>query len=135
MFSRINNILVLDMKQEDLFKALIKELFETNTTHYEYQDGDSHYVVDSAKEGNKLTFTVQILENEDKKKFEKWLENIDDELFSEVLDELKEEESLVDIEAAYNSPEYKEVIKKVQAKTFEIAKRKMNLLKKVFSLV
>ena len=35
------------MKQEELMKALIKELFALDTTHQEYQDNDTHFVVDS----------------------------------------------------------------------------------------
>ena len=35
------------MKQEELLKALIKELFEMNELHQEYQDNDTHFVVDS----------------------------------------------------------------------------------------
>ena len=49
------------MKQEEIFKALIKELFALDTTHQEYQDNDTHFVVDSTKEGNTLTIKVQLL--------------------------------------------------------------------------
>jgi len=35
------------MKQEELFKTLVKELFEMDTLHQEYQDNDTHFVVDS----------------------------------------------------------------------------------------
>ena len=35
------------MKQEELFIALIKELFAMDETHYEYQDKDTQYAVDS----------------------------------------------------------------------------------------
>ena len=35
------------MKQEELLKTLIKELFNLNTMHQEYQDSDTHYIVDS----------------------------------------------------------------------------------------
>lgn len=124
------------MKQEELMKSLIKELFELDTTHQEYQDNDIHFVVDSQKNGNTLTIKVQLLENKDKKEFEKWLENnVDDELFSEVLEELAKKEGLTDIEALYNSKDYKKVINKVKSKTKEIVARKVrefqNLLVKI----
>ena len=124
------------MKQEELMKSLIKELFALNTTHQEYQDNDIHFVVDSQKNGNTLTIKVQLLENKDKKEFEKWLENnVDDELFSEVLEELAKKEGLTDIEALYNSKDYKKVIDKVKSKTKEIVARKVrefqNLLVKI----
>jgi hypothetical protein len=35
------------MKQEELLKQVIKELFSLDNLHQEYQDNDTHYVVDS----------------------------------------------------------------------------------------
>ncbi len=120
------------MRQEELFTTLIKELFETDGTHYEYQDNDAQYVVDSQKDGNTLTIKVTINENTDKKEFEKWLEQIDDELFSEVLEEL-EEEGLSNLNEIYSSPNYKITINKVKSKTKEIAERKIKELQKLFA--
>ena len=119
------------MKQEEILKALIKELFAMDTLHQEYQDNDSHFVVDSTKEGNTLTIKVQLLENKDKKEFENWLQQVDDDLFQEVLDELAEKEGLKDISTLYNSKDYKKVIDRVTAKTKEIAARKMKMFKKL----
>ena len=121
------------MKKEELLKALIEELFEMDTLHQEYQDNDSHFVVDSTKEGNTLTIKVQLLENKDKKDFENWLQQVDDNLFQEVLEELSEKEGLSDINALYNSEKYQQVIDKVKAKTKEIANRKIKSLKKLLS--
>lgn len=118
------------MKQEELLKALINELFAMGTLHQEYQDRDSHFVVDSTKEGNTLTIKVQLLENKDKKEFENWLQQVDDSLFQEVLEELAEKEGLSDINALYNSEKYQQVIDRVKAKTKEIAARKIRNLKK-----
>lgn len=119
------------MKQEEIFKALIKELFAIDTTHQEYQDNDTHFVVDSQKEGNTLTIKVQLLENKDKKEFEKWLEKIDDDLFGEVLDELREKEGLFNLNQIYESKDYKKVIDRVKSKTKEIAARKIKELQKL----
>ena len=121
------------MKQEETFKALIKELFAVSATHQEYQDNDTHFVVDSKKEGNTLTIKVQLLENEDKKRFEDWLKQVDDDLFTEVLDELREIEGLNDLQALYNSKDYKKVIDRVTAKTKEIAARKIKSFKKLLA--
>ena len=118
------------MKQEELLKALISELFKMDTLHQEYQDNDTHFVVDTQKEGNTLTIKVQLLENKDKKEFEKWLQGIDDDLFSEVLDELKNE-GIYDIDVLYNSKDYKKVIEKVKLKTKEIASKKIKELQKL----
>ena len=119
------------MKQEELMKALIKELFALDTTHQEYQDNDTHFVVDSQKNGNTLTIKVRLLENKDKKEFEKWLEQIDDDLFSEVLNELQDKDNLFNINELYASKDYKKVIDKVKAKTKEIAARKIQKLQKL----
>ena len=73
------------MKQEELLKALVSELMGMNELHQEYQDNDTHFVIDSKKEGNKLTITVTLKENKDKKEFEKWCQSLDDDIFQEVL--------------------------------------------------
>ena len=119
-----------DQKQEDTIKTLVKELFALDTLHQEYQDNDTHFVIDSEKEGDTLTIKVQLIKNKDKEEFEKWLENIDDDFFSEVLNELSEE-GLQDLEEIYNSSDYKIVIDKVKAKSRELANRKIIELKKL----
>lgn len=118
------------MKQEEILKALIKELFGMSELHQEYQDNDTHFVVDSQKTGNTLTIKVQLLENKDKKEFEKWLEQIDDDLFSEVLDELKKE-GLADLNSLYSSKDYMKVITKIKSKTKEIAAKRIKKLQKL----
>ena len=115
------------MKQEEIFTALIRELFAMDELHQEYQDSDINFVVDSQREGNTLNIKVQLLENKDKEDFEQWLKNIDDDIFSEVLDELKDE-GLVDLDTLYNSKDYKQVIDKVKNKTKEIALKRIKKL-------
>lgn len=119
------------MKQEELLKTLIQELFGMDNLHHEYTDNDISYVIDSQKEGNTITIKVSLKENKDKKEFEKWLENVDDNLFSEVLDELNGK--LYDIDSLYNSENYKEVIDQVKSKTKEIAFRKIKELQKLLN--
>ena len=120
------------MKQEELMKTLIEELFAMNELHQEYQDKDTRFVVDSQREGNTLTIKVTLKENKDKKEFEKWLEKIDDNLFSEVLDELNME-GLYNLDSIYNSEDYPKVIKQVKNKTREVAQRKIKELQKLIS--
>lgn len=120
------------MKQEELMKTLIEELFAMNELHQEYQDKDTHFVVDSQREGNTLTIKVTLKENKDKKEFEKWLEKIDDNLFSEVLDELNME-GLYNLDSIYDSEDYPKVINKVKSKTKEVAQRKIKELQKLIS--
>ena len=118
---------------EEELKHLIKTLLELDELHQEYQDNDTHFVIDSTKEGNTLTVKVQLLENKDKKDFENWLQQVDDDLFQEVLEELAEKEGLSDINSLYNSENYQQVIDKVKTKTKEIANRKIKMLKKLIN--
>ena len=120
------------MKQEELLKTLIEELFGMDNLHHEYTDNNISYVIDSQKEGNTLTIKVSLKENKDKKEFEKWLENVDNDLFSEVLNEL-ETDGLYDLESIYNSENYKDVIDKVKNKTKKIANRRIKELQKLLS--
>ena len=116
------------MKQEEMIKTLVKELMELDELHQEYQDKDTHFVVDSQKEGNTLTIKVQLLENKDKEQFEKWLESIDDDILSEVLEEVNSDGDLNEL---YNSENYKQVINKVKSKTKEIVDEKIKYLKAI----
>jgi Mg/Co/Ni transporter MgtE len=77
-----------------------------------------------------LTIKVTLVENKDKKEFEKWLEQVDDDLFSDVLEELQKE-GLANLNELYNSEKYGEVIKKVRAKTKEVAARRIKELQKL----
>ena len=121
------------MKQEELLKALIKELMGMDELHQEYQDKDTHYVIDSQKKGNTLTINITLKENEDKKKFESWVNGLDDDLFNEVWETLSEENNLNSLNEIYNSENYKEVIDKFKAKTKEIAKKRIKELQKLIS--
>ena len=117
------------MKQEELFKTLIKELFGLDTLHQEYQDNDTHFVVDLQKEGNTLNIKLTLKENKDKKEFEKWLQdNVNDDLFQEILESFGE---VFDIEKEYNSPNYKQVINKVKSRAKEIASKKIKEYQKI----
>ena len=120
------------MKTEEELIPLIQGLMKMNTLHQEYQNNDIHYVIDSQKEGNTLTIKVQLLENKDKEEFENWLKNVDDSLFEECLDELKDE-GLYNLNEIYNSENYKEIIDKVKSKTKEIALRKIEKLQGLFN--
>ena len=121
------------MKQEEILKALVAELMGLDELHQEYQDDDTHFVIDTTKKDNTLTIKVQLLDNKDKEEFEEWLKQVDDDLFSEVLSELSEKEGIKDIEALYQSNDYKKAIDKVKAKTKEIARRKIKEFQKLLN--
>lgn len=115
------------MKPTESLKTLIKELFKMDKLHQEYQDNDTHFVVDSQKNNNTLNIKVQLLENEDKKKFNEWLSRIDDDLFSEILEELQDE-GINNLDEIYNSEDYALVIDKVKSKAKEIVAKKIKSL-------
>ena len=116
------------MKQEEILKALVKELFALDTMHQEYQDNDTHFIVDSNKEGDTLTVKITLKENKDKQEFEKWLENVDDDLFQEVLESFGD---AFDMEKEYNSPNYKKVIYEVKSRARDMAAKKIKELQRV----
>ena len=101
-----------------------------NELHQEYQDRDTHFVVDSQKEGNTLTIKVKLLENKDKKEFERWINEMDDDFFNEIWESLSQEDQLHSLDEIYNSDRYKEVIAKFKKKTKEIASNKIKELQK-----
>jgi hypothetical protein len=96
-----------------------------DTLHQEYQDNDTHFVIDSKKEGNKLTITVTLKENKDKKEFEKWVDQLDDDLFQEVWESLSADYDLHNLNDIYNNGNYREVINKFKSKTREIVQNKI----------
>ncbi|MBO7734636.1 MAG: hypothetical protein J6S67_18900 [Methanobrevibacter sp.] len=116
------------MKQEEILKALIKELFALEAMHQEYQDNDTHFIVDSNKEGDTLTVKITLKENKDKQEFEKWLENVDNDLFQEVLESFGD---AFDMEKEYNSPNYKKVIYEVKSRAKDMAAKKIKELQRV----
>ena len=118
------------MKQEELLKQVINELFSLDNLHQEYQDNDTHYVVDSQKEGNKLTITITLKENKDKKEFEDYISKMPDSLFEEIWESLSEEDNLHSLDEMYNSENYKEVINRFKNKTKVIASNKIKELQK-----
>lgn len=119
--------------KEELFKVLIKELFEMEEVHYEYNENNNSYVLDSNKEGDTLTIKVQLKENEDKKEFEQWVDQMDDDIFNETYEALSEENTLHSLNDIYNSPNYKEVINKFKSKAKEIARGKIEQLQKLLN--
>ena len=121
------------MKQEELLKALIEELFEMDTLHQEYQDNDSHFVVDSKREGNTLNIKVELIGNKDKEEFEDWLKQVDDNLLEEVFDELGKKEGLSNLQELYETEDFQQVIDAVRAKTKEIAAKRIKAYKQLFS--
>ena len=122
--------------KEEILLALIKELSAFNKLHKEYHTEDISYIVDSNREGNVLHFDVKIQENKDKKErkeFEKWVDQLDDDIFNEVWESLSMEDNLHNLSEIYKTQDYKKVIDKFKAKTKEVASIKIKELEKLLS--
>ena len=120
------------MKQENLI-ALIKELSGFTKLHKEYHIDDISYIVDSNREGNVLHFDVKIQNNKDKKEFEKWVDQLDDDIFNEVWESLSVEDNLHSLNELYKTSDYRKVIDKFKAKTKEVALSKIKELEKLLA--
>lgn len=119
------------MKQE-LITQLVKELFDSvEELHNEYKDNDIQYVIDATKEGN--TLSIEITLETDKKEFEQWIDQLDDDIFTETWETLSEEDNLHDLNELYNSENYHEVIDKFKSKAKEIIEDKIEYLHKILS--
>jgi len=122
------------MEQEN-FIEFIKELMSVDKYHQEYQDNDVHYVIDAIKdESGELTIKVnQVKDNKDRKEFEKWLELVDDGLFTEILESLQEDGYDIDnLDQVFNTKDYKKVIDIVKGKAKELAENKIKAYQKLF---
>ena len=113
--------------------SLVKGLFKMDSMHEEYIDNDLSFSIDSQKKDeNTLVITVSL--NKDKKNFENWVNELDDDVFNETWEALSESYGLKDLNEAYNGENYKEVIKAFKSEAKLIAQNKVNKLKKLFNL-
>ena len=118
--------------EQEIITQLIKKLFESvEELHQEYTDDDIQYVIDVEKKDNEIFVHITLKENEDKKKFEQFVDSLDDDLFQEVWESLSEEDGLHTLSEIYESEDYQKVIDKFKARTKEIAQEKINELHKI----
>lgn len=116
------------------FAPLIKELFEMNEMHQEYKDNDISFCIDSQKKDDStLVITIKLNENKDKEEFEKWVDNLDDEIFEQTV-AIVNKHFNGKMNDVYASEDYKQVIDLFKHTAFKIAQEKINLLKKKFGL-
>lgn len=116
------------------FAPLIKELFEMNEMHQEYKDNDISFCIDSQKKDDStLVITIKLNENKDKEEFEKWVDNLDDEIFEQTVATVNKHFN-GKMNDVYASEDYKQVIDLFKRTAFKVAQEKINLLKKKFGL-
>lgn len=113
--------------EQEIITQLIKELFDSvDEMHSEYFEDGTLYTLDAHKEDNVLNITIS-LENKDKEEFEKFVDELDDDIYEEVIDSLKME--IKDLTDIYETEDYKDVIASFKNKVREVAQNKINYLR------
>lgn len=118
--------------KEEMMMALIKELFTYNNLHEEYSFNDDSFILDLKKEDdNNITIKVTLKEkdNKDKKEFEKWVNSLDDDIFNETWESLSEEFGLKELNDAYKTENYQQVIDMFKDRATQVITNKINNLK------
>ena len=118
--------------EKELFQ-LAEQLLQQNTEgHEEITVNGKTLTVDyEKKDENTMIVTVSLHENKDKKEFETWVNNLDDEFFNEVWENLSDIYGLKELNDTYDNGNYQEVISKFKSTAKELAQQKINLLSKI----
>ncbi len=106
---------------------LIEELFNADNAHEEYTDNDISFSIDSKKQDDN-TIVITIKRNTDKAEFEKWVNNLDDNLFEEVWESLSNKFGLKELNSMYEGANYKNVISFFKNEAKNITQNKINEL-------
>lgn len=118
--------------EKELINTLLEELFGMEELHEEYQDNDTHFAIDVQKEDeNTLNVKIVLKDNKDKKEFEAWVNDLDDEIFNETWESLSDEFGLKDLNEAYNSDDYIAVIDKFKERAKEVINNKISCYQKL----
>ena len=112
--------------------ALVKELFTYDDLHEEFTFNDDSFILDLKKEDNN-TLTIKVVlkekDNKDKKEFEKWVNSLDDDVFNETWESLSEEFGLKELNDAYKTENYQQVIDMFKDRATQVITNKINNLK------
>lgn len=106
---------------------LIEELFNADNAHEEYTDNDISFSIDSKKQDDN-TIVITIKRNTDKAEFEKWVNNLDDNLFEEVWESLSNKFGLKELNSMYEGANYKNVISCFKNEAKNITQNKISEL-------
>lgn len=100
---------------------------------------DVAYEVDLKKKGDIITIVLERkqLENKEKKEFERWLDSIDDDMFQEALERVEKITGLnpKELNAEYDSEDFKNVISHFKKIIPTIAKERINNLTKYLNVL
>lgn len=106
---------------------LIEELFNADNAHQEYTDNDISFSIDSKKQDDN-TIVITIKRNIDKAEFEKWVNNLDDDLYEEIWESLSNKFGLKELNSMYEGANYKNVISCFKNEAKNITQNKINEL-------
>ena len=115
--------------EQELFNQLFEGL-KDGEERIETEDFISQIYV----EGNSIILKLTKKDNKDKKEFEDWVNQLDDDIFTEVWESLSEDFGLKELNDIYDSPNYKNVINVFKTRAKEIAEEKVKMLTKLFNL-
>ena len=119
---------------ELLVASFIKELFAMDEMHEEYKDDEINFSIDSQKKDDStLVITIKLKEDNTKKEFEKWVDDLDDEIFEEAVGIVNEHFD-GKMNEVYSSENYKDVINLFKATVTKLAQEKINSLRTKFGL-
>lgn len=114
--------------EPNLFKELIQEFFEADNMHEEYEDNGIFFSIDSKKtDDNTMVITLHYKEDDSKKNFEEYVNNLDDEIFTEALEQTKK--MIPNMEVVYESTDWEKVANTFQDNVNAAIENKIKNLK------
>lgn len=119
-------------------REILEKLFQQEELHEEIVDNNIKYVIDVEKGTDNeinITVTKEKVSNKDKEQFETWVNQLDDNLFSEIWESLSEDYGLYDLNKCYESEDYQKVIDLFKERTQKILSQKIEKLTKLIPAV
>lgn len=119
-------------------REILEKLFQQEELHEEIVDNNIKYVIDVEKGTDNeinITVTKEQVSNKNKEQFEAWVNQLDDNLFSEIWESLSEDYGLYDLNKLYESEDYQKVIDLFKERTQKILSQKIEKLTKLIPAV
>ena len=114
--------------EPNLLQAVFQELFGTNDMHEKYEDNGVFFSIDSKKtDDNTMVITLHYKEDDSKKDFEEYVDNLDDEIFTEALEQTKK--MIPNMEVIYESTDWEKVADTFQDNVNAVIENKIKNLK------
>ena len=119
------------MKTEIFDTSLIDVIFNLEGEQtIEVEENGTKFTLDINKTSDNEINIKITRSNSDKKEFEKWANDIDDDLFTEAWESLSKDFNLKDLNDVYDSDDYHQVINIFKDRVKTLAQNKINNLQK-----